>query len=253
MMTAQIERITPQIAAAMLEANNDNRPLGEITVAQYSSDMLAGNWKMTGQPIIIADNGQLNDGQHRLAAVIKSNVAVDMMVVRGAPRESRDAIDLGKVRTAAHVVQMFHVTNGTAVAALANIVISWERAGKTAIGSRARVSKSDIISRARTDERLKYAVNVSERTRSILTRKQAAFARYIIPDSPRADEFFDRLSDGVGLEHGSPILALRQWCLRNGRKVSDAIGCEAILRAWCAFRDGRSMINIKLIGELPQP
>jgi hypothetical protein len=252
MIIAKVETITPNIAAALLEGNQDNRKIKEATVSQYASDIVAGKWQLTGQPIIIADNGQLNDGQHRLAAVVKSGVAVDMMVIRGASRESRVAIDIGTVRGSGDVVQMFHVPNGAAVAALARLVISWERVGKNRLGRVGNVSKIDTIDRGVSDERLIYAVRIGSTCQKIVVYKQAAFARYVIQDSDLSDTFFARLADGINLEHGHPVLAVRNWFFRNGRKVTDMQGVEVILRGWCAFRDGRELINIKLMGDFPK-
>lgn len=253
MITAQVERITPEIAAAMLQCNVDNRRLSETLITQYASDMASGRWKMTGQPIIVADDGELNDGQHRLAAVVKAGVAVDVMVIRGALRSTRDAIDTGKSRTSGDVLQMFHIPDGNAVAALAQIVISWERAGKSRVGGRNLVSKGDVIARAKVDHRLVDATRLSAAAGKITTRKHVAFARYVIADSARSDEFFARLIDGAGLMLNNPILTVRHWFMRNGRRVPDAQAIEALLRAWCAFRDGRDLSRIQLMGELPTP
>ena len=252
-INAQIERITPEIATALLESNHDNRKVSDTIVNQYASDMAAGRWKMTGQPIIIADNGSLNDGQHRLWAVMKSGAAVDMLVIRGTTRDSRDAIDTGKARSSGDVLQMFHIPDGNGVAALAQCVISWERTGRSRLGSRTGVSKADVIARAKQDERLIVAMRAGKKCGQIVVPKHAAFVRYVVPDSPKLDEFLERLADGACLEAAHPVLTIRQWFLRHGRRVPDAQAIEALLRAWCAFRDGRNLTIIKLLGELPTP
>lgn len=252
-ITTDIERITPEIAKAMLMGNIDNRSVKTNLIDQYAGDMKAGRWQMTGQPIIFSDDGLLNDGQHRLLALIKSEATVTMMVTRGVPRESRSAIDIGKSRGAGDVLQMFHIPNGNNIAALAASVIAYERAGRKGRGSPNRVSKADIIARSRSDERLVYCDRLAQRFRDLVGRKQPAFARYVIPDGMKSDMFFDSFADGAGLEHGHPVLTLRNWFLRNGRKNTDLAAIEAILRAWCAFRDGRSLAALKLLGEYPTP
>jgi hypothetical protein len=253
MITGQLERITPEIAAAMLANNADNRRIAQNTVAQFVSDMRAGNWKMTGQPIIIAEDGQLNDGQHRLTAVVQAGVAIEMMVIRGAPRDSRDAIDTGKSRQAGDILQMFHVANGNEIAGLARMVISWERAGQKRLGDTNVVSKSDVVSRGQQDEQLNVAVRSAYAVRHIMMKRHAAFARYVIPETPLATEFFARLADGADLNVGHPVLTVRHWMMRSGRRIPDAQAIEAILRAWCAFRDGRELSRIQLMGEFPKP
>ena len=253
MITAQIERVTPNVASALLETNTENRSVSRVTVEKYASDMAAGNWKDTGQAIIIADDGSLNDGQHRLLALVKAGVTLNMMVVRGASRQSRDAIDTGKPRSTGDILQMFHIPNGNAVAGLASRVIAWERTGRKYAGTRSTVSKTDVVTRARNDARLLWADRVGVKHARLIKAGHASFIRYIVPDSDRATEFFDRLHDGIGLEPRNPVLTLRNWFLRSGKRIPDAQAAEAILRAWCAFRDGRELAQIKLVGELPQP
>jgi hypothetical protein len=253
MITTKMELITPSVASAMLEGNVDNRTVAEAIVNQYASDMAAGRWALSGQPIIISDDGYLNDGQHRLLAIVKSGMSVEMLVVRGVSRESRSVVDIGKVRSAGNVVSMFHVPNGNAIAALANMVLSWEATGKKSMGRRFHVGKAGVIERAKSDPRLIMSDRIAGTTKDVILRKHVSFARYIIADSAKSDSFFERLADGAGLEHGHPILTLRNWFLRQGRRVPDAVAIEAILRAWCAFRDGRSISMIKLLGELPTP
>jgi hypothetical protein len=61
--------------------------------------MLNGNWVLTHQGIAISKSGKLIDGQHRLAAVVKANVPVEMMVFSGLDDESIFAIDQSRPRS----------------------------------------------------------------------------------------------------------------------------------------------------------
>ena len=254
MITSNIETITPDIAAALLEAIPDNRVVSRNIVEQYASDMKSGRWQATGEPIIISSDGLLNDGQHRLTAVCKSNVSVNMMVVRGVARETRIALNIGKSRKAGDILQMFHISSGRSCAALANTLILYERSGgKSASGSAHGISKPVSIERALGDDRLQLCVSMACKYGKIMSPKHVAFARYVIPDSKKSDVFFDRLFDGIGLDQGNPILTLRNWILRNGKKQTDLVGTEVILRAWCAFRDDRLVSQLKILGELPKP
>lgn len=63
--------------------------------------MRNGKWRLTHQGIAFDEFGHLSDGQNRLMAIVEAGVPVRMWVFRGVPRESMDAIDIGKNRTAA--------------------------------------------------------------------------------------------------------------------------------------------------------
>jgi hypothetical protein len=252
-ISTTVEKITPQMAKALLETNVDNRRVHPTKVEQFARDMREGRWALTGQPIIIADDGFLNDGQHRLLAIIAANTSIETNVTRGASRETRDKIDIGTIRTAGDVVQMFHIPNGNSVAALAKIVLSYECGDQKSLGSPYRISRSAVIDRCRNDDKMIAADKFAGSFNNLIPRKQVGFCRYIIPESEKSQEFFDRLLDGAELYTGHPILSLRSWWLRHGRRVAERQGIESILRAWCAFRDGRELQSVRLLQEFPQP
>lgn len=99
MITYAIETITPQMAEEYLKKNQDNyRNISKSVVDAYAEDMKNGKWETNGETISFYENGILFDGQHRLNAVLKSGVAVQFIVVRGIPNETK-ITDWGKTRT----------------------------------------------------------------------------------------------------------------------------------------------------------
>lgn len=91
------EAITPAIAREYLGKNFNNRALRQRRVAMYAEQMRYGNWSLTHNGIAFDETGNLLDGQHRLAAVIKANTTVKMMVARGVARTGN--IDNGLCRS----------------------------------------------------------------------------------------------------------------------------------------------------------
>jgi hypothetical protein len=252
MITTTFETINPAAAQAMLSGNVENRKIREHIVTQYAEDMAAGRWKSNGAAIVFDGAGNLIDGQHRLNGVVTSGVTIESVVVRGVERDTRDTIDINSVRSSGDILQMFLVPNGNNVAALCRLVISWERGDGKSLGSVKNIGKAAVIERAKVDERLQYAVSVANSCRHVVRCAPTAFCRYVIPNSSASDAFFRSLAEGVGLDHGSPILTLRNWALRVGKTVPFQHSIEATLRAWCAFRDERSLSMFKLTGEFPK-
>ncbi len=80
-----VETITPEIARRYLESNTVNyRPRNAATVDRYARIMIEGRWKDRHHDGIAFDyNGALGNGQHRLAAIVKSGRTVVMWVHRG--------------------------------------------------------------------------------------------------------------------------------------------------------------------------
>lgn len=77
----QLYDVTPTLAAKWLERNTRNRPLSNSVVLRYAADMRAGRWKVTGDAIAFDTTGAVINGQHRLWAVLESNVTIKMLVV----------------------------------------------------------------------------------------------------------------------------------------------------------------------------
>lgn len=84
-MRTEIISITPQKSQFML--GGVNRPDRPSVVDKYAADMKKGNWKTTHQGIAIDTEGNVIDGQHRLLAIIKANLAVSFMVTYGVEKE----------------------------------------------------------------------------------------------------------------------------------------------------------------------
>jgi hypothetical protein len=74
-----------QIIEDMLIRNANNRDTKYATVLQYATALVNRRWMKTGQPIILTDQGDLEDGQHRLLAAYFTNSVLPIFVVTGVP------------------------------------------------------------------------------------------------------------------------------------------------------------------------
>jgi hypothetical protein len=93
-------KISPTVALMILaDRNGQNRDIERRRVAKYVSDMITGKWEVHGGGLQFNRQGQLIDGQHRLEAVIESNVTVDFMVTFGVEDKAIIAIDEGRPRS----------------------------------------------------------------------------------------------------------------------------------------------------------
>jgi hypothetical protein len=114
--------ITPAFALACLkDFNNSNRPMSQGVAKLYANEMLRGQWKCNGEPIIfsIDDAGMehLISGQHRLQGLVLAQQALekeeiwptaqtewDAVIVYGVPHDTADTVDTGKSRTHSDVL-----------------------------------------------------------------------------------------------------------------------------------------------------
>lgn len=99
-----VESITPKMAEAWLEKNYQHqRHIRWSHVDKLADQMRHSRWKLTHQGIAFSDTGRLIDGQHRLWAIIKADVAITMTVTRGVPDSSFVALDQGHLRSVSDV------------------------------------------------------------------------------------------------------------------------------------------------------
>lgn len=122
--------VTSAFAAAVLdELNNSNRPMSMGVAKLYANEMLRGQWKCNGEPLIFSVDKDgvehLISGQHRLKAVLLVKQAIvdivnqqgtiadiwplaqttwDSVVVYNVPHDTADTVDTGKSRNHADVL-----------------------------------------------------------------------------------------------------------------------------------------------------
>lgn len=133
------EFITPEIAEAMLACNTRNiRNISVNKLKDYVNDMKNGRWEDNGETIKFYADGTLFDGQHRLAAIVKSGISIWMHVARGVDDEV-SITDVGSVRTVSQIAKV-----GNREAALAAALLKPN--GKTSNGD---TTKSDQVAFAK--------------------------------------------------------------------------------------------------------
>lgn len=129
-----VETITPEMAVIYLENNfSNNRNISWVKVKAYVEAMKRGEWELINDAICFDDKGKLINGQHRLAAVRESGIAVEFLVTRGLPRSSASKMDIGRKRTAAERLKIdgFNLSEKNheqELACVRNALVPWETA-----------------------------------------------------------------------------------------------------------------------------
>lgn len=150
--------ITPAMAAKILaDHNGDNRPLDTKVVTYYRDIILAGLWRLTHQGIAFDVRGMLQDGQHRLNAIVEAaklssepiNVAAAVFV--GMPLENFKAIDEGKLRTAQQLFAKDGEKNSGTLQTTLRLV-HYNRDGDARKASRLRLPNQVIVDIFSADE-----------------------------------------------------------------------------------------------------
>lgn len=109
-ITYGLETITPEMAEKYLEQNAVNRKVSNASVDKYAKDIQSGEFQVNGETIVFDALGRLKDGQHRLLAIIKTGIAVQILVVRGIDPLVNN-FDIGKNRSIKDIIDMDGVVN----------------------------------------------------------------------------------------------------------------------------------------------
>lgn len=105
-LTSQVVLVTPLLAKKWLsEGIDNNRKPADRKINHYAQMMINGEWKLS-DAIKFTIDGKLADGQHRLRAVIKANMAIPFLVVTGYKEESIRTFDRGIGRSLSHIAQI---------------------------------------------------------------------------------------------------------------------------------------------------
>lgn len=252
-----VVHLGPELAKFILGVNDNNRSIRASKVTQYAADMAAGNWSLNGEPLIVSRDGKLNDGQHRCLAVIDSNATVPVVMMFGIERESRLTVDQGGARTAGDFLGMEGVQNAPTVAAIARMVLAYERNdGKGLSGSNV-ITSSEVRERVGIDlalaEAATFGITNSTYSRQFAAGSLIGFAFYVLArvNHDQAKQFLERVCRGDGLRIRDPAHTLREKLISEGRSRDRKVAM--ILKAWNFHRRGMKVATSTLNGTLPFP
>lgn len=111
MIKFKVVLVTPDMARSWLANQMPNRHLRIREVRKMAADMRAGRWRLTHESIARSSDGRLIDGQHRLAAIIMANKAVELLVADGVPTDAMGVINTGSKRDARDTVIIAGLTD----------------------------------------------------------------------------------------------------------------------------------------------
>ena len=114
---ATLLTITPKLAEIFLKNNNANRPLKQRQIASLARAMKEGDWKINGDTIRRSKSGTIIDGQHRLHAVVRSQLTIQSWLIDGLDEDAFDTIAIGGNRSAADTLSCRGAKNSTTLAA----------------------------------------------------------------------------------------------------------------------------------------
>lgn len=249
---ARFITVTPKMAHEYLSKNRKNRKIRPSRVDRLARDILAGNYLVTGEAIKFDKNGNLIDGQHRCAAILKAGQPVCILVVTGLDLGVQRVIDTGGARSAADALLMDGKKDTAVLAAAAKFALNWQAGVIRTSASTLSFSPthSEILSFADADPFIQWA---AERGQHYYGQgfsakpSVVAFCLWLTGqvDAPDANRFFTSLVEMQTEGSGDPRLALlRRLHAMKDEKSTQVDEAWAIIRAWNAWRKGERLERI---------
>lgn len=257
-----VQDIGPDEAIEYLGHNTHNRSLRFRVVDAYASDMKQGNWRQGVGSILVAADGTIIDGQHRLHAIVESETTQRMFVVTDLPMDAQEVVDAGAKRTFADILKLRKETRWNILAAVTRRAEIW------AIGARAlkgnfQPTNSQLLQRLEKSPELRISTEVADyvRTRVPISASVIGLTHWLFnrievdtdEDRERLSEdistFFERLRDGAELTKDHPVYVLRRTAIDNRNsshaRLREEVMIAYVIKAWNAYRDGRTITLLR--------
>lgn len=253
--------LTPALAADLLARTpGHQRRITKPHVAKLARAMLAGEYLLNPQPLIIDTDGALMDGQHRCSAVVTSGVTIPVVIARGADPLVFSLVDTGKNRVAAQFVDGPH---GVMIATAARMVLAFRlNPTGTLDHTRALITNKEVLDEVDRDPEYQQAApqmaairRAARITAGPLLAIDILASRNV--DADRASLWLSGLETGEALAKGDPRLVLRnRWIQDSGHPVRGTTQQWAlIVKSWNAWIAGNEVRNLRhrKIDSLPVP
>lgn len=251
-----VETITPDVAREYLKANTSNRPISKGHVETISNQMKKGEFLLNGESIIFSNEGVLMQGQHRLAACIKSNTPFQSVVVRGIPYSSFHTLDSGRNRTISDVFAIKDIPEYTRMSAIVNSYMKIHQGIGYYIAceglQRMKLSKKDVFdeynkySQLFTEIRL-FANKCYDKMRILKHSYIGGIMAYLIIDKKHpqdfVESFFTMLFYQTNISNDT-INILRVKLindLASERKMTAKYKLAIIAKCWNAYVENKEM------------
>lgn len=220
-ISIKVENITPIMAAEWFKKvdRNHQRNLRENHVATLAAIMRNGQWTTNHQGIAFDDKGRLMDGQHRLAAIVKSGVTVSMIVSRGWQDNGgliMDTIDHNAKRTVGNSFQVtYGIKNANITAAIVRTVANICTRGNP-------VSSSPATAKEIYDWFKKEIGHVLGLTGDHLYMRKAVvlgtLAFCLRPMGAAMEPFVEQVVTGDGMPRNGPAALIRRYILNGAAR-----------------------------------
>jgi hypothetical protein len=218
-MYISTEIINPDRALKLLETQQQNRLPNKHHVAFLAEQMAQGLWMSnTGDTIKLNTKGNLVDGQHRLLAIVKAGMQIEVSIANGVTDEAVQVLDTGRSRTAVDAFTIAQLPNSNNLLSAIRFLMVYEqgKAGR----AKERIPVREMIKwsneNASVLESYKAGTNFFCKSR-LLPVSDYVVLHFLFTavDAEICNDFLTKFTTGLNLKAGCPVYLYREKMQRH--------------------------------------
>lgn len=214
--------ITREFATSLLNRNSKNRKVKTQNLSLIIDELKRGLFKFNGESIIVGDDGELLDGQHRLLAVEETGIPFKSIVVYDVPNSTFGTIDTGMARTTSDVLSVNDIESYAFKAKLSKMLMLH--------GSNKNINGRDKSYKITNIEVLEFAIRNDEELSDICSKAQRLYTKsrllttsdigffwhvFSLENRQLAELFFEELFGGLFSSNTNPCFHLRNKLIES--------------------------------------
>lgn len=254
--------IGPELAEHILTTRNlSNRPMKPFKIKEYADDLVNGRWGVTGDTIKFGKDGQLKDGQNRLAAIVRAQKPMTTHAVFGVSPDLFARMDVGKVRSPGDV---FHIA-GLHYPAQSAAAVRWllifnsnnpNNRGAHFTNDELLRAYREVFKPVEVEQSVRLAMEVKKNTGAPVGTVAALHYLFSIEDPDKADQFMTEWASGSGGKN-APVRVLQRKlaseAAATNNRVHENVRNHYIITAWNAYKAGKTLSVRSLKADPMEP
>lgn len=249
-VVVEVRTVDPGEASELLAKNTHNRKQRDRRVEELAGAMLRGEWKFNGDAIRVGQSGTLLDGQHRLAAIVRSGKSQQFVVITGLPDSVQETMDSGAKRSAADALKLRGEKDVFRLAACARLVRAYEDR-ETFRNPFVQYTAQQVLATVDKHPGIRESVRRADQVRvhTQIPHSVASACHYLfsLVDPVDTEVFYTRLVQGTDLSPVDPIHALRrQFTMHRpkGTRISSLVIGALVIKSFNYWRAGAEVKHL---------
>lgn len=253
--------VTPTLAKHILEKyNTGNRKLRIGHANVFAKVLTRGGWQNTGESVVFAAEGILNNGQHRLEGIVRSGIAATMDIRFGIPRAAFAVTDTGSKRLAGDVLSIHGSSSPFGVAATVKLLLAYQAGLPGSYYNVTKVGNDEILAGYKAFKTVDASNELARRhlkRQGFVNAASTAFTYMALleTDEQTVVAFLSIIETGLAENEFNPARMLREKLLTDNKlaKNSRSSTVERLalyIKAWNSWRANQPVKSLRwILGE----